>query len=89
MIFINFQHIIKELEPLGSVETDTDQTIISIVGNEIAQSEDILKKLFNSLDSVPVRMVSYGGSYHNISLLISSNYNKQALQSINSGVFGL
>ena len=85
----HLQHIIKELEPLGSVETDTDQTIISIVGNEIAQSEDVLKKLFNSLNSVPVRMVSYGGSYHNISLLIDSHYKKQALQSINSGVFGL
>jgi aspartate kinase len=85
----NLQHIIKELEPLGTVETDTDQTIISIVGNEIAQSEDILKKLFNSLDAIPVRMVSYGGSHHNISLLIASEYKKQALQSINAGVFGL
>ena len=85
----NLQQILKELEPLGTVETDTDQTIISIVGNEIAKSEDILKKLFNSLDAVPVRMVSYGGSPHNISLLISSNYKQQALQSINYGVFGL
>lgn len=85
----SLQHIIKELEPLGTVEVDTDQTIISIVGNEIAGSEDILKKLFNSLSNVPVSMVSYGGSPHNISLLISSNYKKQALQSINSGVFGL
>jgi len=85
----NLQHILKELEPLGTVETDTDQTIISIVGNEIAKSEDILKKLFNSLDSIPVRMVSYGGSPHNISLLIASNYKQQALQSINYGVFGL
>jgi len=85
----NLQHILKELEPLGTVETDTDQTILSIVGNEIAKSEDILKKLFNSLDAIPVRMVSYGGSPHNISLLISSNYKQQALQSINYGVFGL
>jgi aspartate kinase len=85
----NLQQIIKELEPLGTVDTDTDQTIISIVGNEIAQSQDILQKLFNSLSLVPVRMVSYGGSHHNISLLVPSNYKKKALQSINSGVFGL
>jgi aspartate kinase len=85
----NLQQIIKELEPLGTVDTDTDQTIISIVGNEIAQSQDILQKLFNSLSLVPVRMVSYGGSHHNISLLVPSNYKKTALQSINSGVFGL
>lgn len=85
----NLQHITKELEPLGTVEIDTDQTIISIVGNEIAQSELILKKLFNSLVNIPVRMVSYGGSPHNISLLVSSNYKQSALQSINYGVFGL
>jgi aspartate kinase len=85
----HLHQIIKELEPLGTIEIDTDQTIISIVGNEIAQSADILKKIFNSLNPIPVRMVSYGGSPHNISLLISSNDKKQALQSINSGVFGL
>jgi aspartate kinase len=85
----NLQQILKELEPLGTVETDTDQTIISIVGNEIIQSSDILKKIFNAIESIPVRMVSYGGSHHNVSLLISSNYKQSALQLINSGVFGL
>ena len=85
----NLKQILKELEPLGTVETDTDQTIISIVGNEIVESDDILKNIFNSIMSVPVRMVSYGGSHHNISILIGSNYKQQALQSINSGVFNL
>ena len=85
----HLQQIKKELEPLGTVEIDTDQTIISIVGNEIAGSEDILKKLFNSINTIPVSMVSYGGSPHNISLLIPLTYKQQALQSINSGVFGL
>ncbi|MBV9960846.1 MAG: aspartate kinase [Parafilimonas sp.] len=81
--------ILKELEPLGTVEIDTDQTIISIVGNEIAQSSDILEKIFTSLKSIQIRMVSYGGSNHNISLLISTNNKQKALQLINSGVFNL
>jgi len=85
----NLQHILKELQPLGTVETDTEQTIVSIVGNEIAQSTDILEKLFKSINNIPVRMVSYGGSHHNISLLIPSGYKQQALQAINSGVFNL
>ncbi len=85
----NLQQIIKELEPLGSVETDTDQTIVSIVGNEIAQSSEVLKKIFIAISEIPVRMVSYGGSRHNISLLIPSEYKQQTLQLINSGVFGL
>src|SRR6478609_3938122 len=81
--------IIKELEPFGTVEVEDNQTIISVVGNEIAETPDVLKKLFDAISSIPVRMVSYGGSRHNISLLISSHYKKEALQLINSGVFGL
>lgn len=85
----HLQQILKELEPLGTVETDTDQTIVSIVGNEIAESSDVLKKIFMAISEIPVRMVSYGGSRHNISLLIPSNYKQQTLQLINSSVFGL
>lgn len=85
----HLQQIIKELEPLGSVETDTDQTIVSIVGNEIAESSEVLKKIFVAISEIPVRMVSYGGSRHNISLLIPSDFKQQTLQLINSGVFGL
>ncbi len=86
---IHLQEIIQELEPFGTVETDTEQSIVSIVGNEIAETPDVLKKVFDALHTIPVRMVSYGGSRHNISLLIHSKYKKEALQLINSGVFGL
>ncbi len=83
------QEIIKELEPFGSVEAEDNLTIVSVVGNEIAETPEVLKKLFDAISTIPVRMVSYGGSRHNISLLINSQYKKEALQLINSGVFGL
>jgi aspartate kinase len=86
---INLDSIVKELEPFGSVEVDKDQTIVSIVGNEIAQTPDVLKKVFDAISIVPVRMVSYGGSRHNISLLVPAEYKKQTLQLLNQGVFGL
>jgi aspartate kinase len=81
--------IVKELEPFGTVDVDKDQTIVSIVGNEIAKTEDVLQKLFEAIKEVPVTMVSYGGSPHNISLLVPSAYKKQTLQLLNSGLFGL
>jgi aspartate kinase len=34
-------------------------------------------------------MVSFGGSIHNISMLVDSANKKQVLQQLNSGVFGL
>lgn len=81
--------ILKELEPFGSVEIDKDQTIISVVGNEISQTSNIMKKLFESIVNIPVRMVSYGGSPHNISLLVPAAYKTQILQQLNKGMFGL
>lgn len=81
--------IIKELEPFGTVEIDTNQSIVSIIGNEIMQSEDVMEKLFKSIKKIPVRMVSYGGSHHNISILIDTSHKIQTLQSLNIDLFGL
>ena len=82
------KEIIKELELFGTVEVDTNQTIVSIVGNEITETKDVLRKIFESIPEIPVRMVSYGGSRHNISLLVSREYKEQTMQQLNAGLFG-
>lgn len=81
--------IVRELEPFGTVDVEDKQTIVSIVGNEIAKTEDVLMKLFDAIREVPVTMVSYGGSPHNISLLVPSDYKTKTLQLLNKGLFGL
>jgi len=86
---VHLKEIVKELEPFGSIEVDKNQDIISVVGNEISQTEAMVKKLFGSIMNIPVRMVSYGGSPHNISLLVPVEYKNQILQQLNKGMFGL
>jgi len=81
--------IVKELGALGTVEVDDNQAIVCIVGNEIASDPQTLQKLFNSLTNIEVRMVSYGGSAHNISILVTDDQKKQVLQQLNEGLFGL
>jgi aspartate kinase len=83
------KEIVKELEPFGAISVEHDHSIISVVGNEIAQTPEILKRLFESLISVQVRMVSYGGSRHNVSLLVASEDKTRTLQLLNKGLFGL
>lgn len=85
----NLKQILKELEPFGTVSVESDHSIISVVGNEIAQTPGILEKLFDSLAEINVRMVSYGGSKHNVSLLVSSADKTKTLQLLNKGLFGL
>ncbi len=81
--------ITRELEALGTVEVDRNQTIISIVGNEITDTKDIMHHLFESMLNIPVRMISYGGSHHNISVLVPGEYKVQTLQVLNKGLFNL
>lgn len=81
------KEIVSELEAYGRVKIDRDQTIVSIVGNEINITENILSRVFQATSTVPVRMISYGGSSHNISLLIPQAYKVQALRALHSSLF--
>lgn len=85
----HLDRIESELKKFGTIEIDSNQTIISIVGNKITASEGVLKKIFDALNDIPVRMVSCGGSYNNISLLIDTSYKEKALIALNEGLFGL
>lgn len=83
----HLKEIVAELEKYGTVEVDKDQAIISIVGNQIAETKGVITKIMTCLDEYPIRMVSYGGSRHNISILVDSKLKNNALRSLNSGLF--
>lgn len=83
------KNIVMELSTFSSVELEFEQTIISIVGNEINSKNDVLNNLFACLTQIPITMVSYGGSVHNITLLVPNNYKNQTLKAINTGLFNL
>jgi len=86
---LHLNEIVTELNNIASVEVEHDQTIVSIVGNEIAKTDAVLTKLFQAINEIPVTMVNYGGSAHNISLLIPSEHKVKTLQLINKGLFNL
>ncbi len=79
--------ITQELEAFGVVEVDTDQSIVCIVGNMVSETEGAAIKIFEALKNVPVRMISYGGSRHNISVVVEAKNKQKALQALNSGLF--
>jgi len=83
------QDIVKDLAPFGTIEIDSNQVIVAVVGNEIAKTETIVKKLFASIANTPIRMVSYGGSPHNISLLVDGVHKEALLKQLNKGMFGM
>ena len=76
----------SELREFGIVSVDKGQTIISIVGHDIVQDERSMD-IFAALKGMPVRMISYGGSNNNISILIDSASKKDALRSLSGHLF--
>ena len=85
----SLEAIVKELQPFGDVEVLTGQSIIAIVGNDLSESAGILAKIFTALQTVNIGMVSFGGSTHNVSILVPTENKTVTLQLLNSGVFGL
>ncbi|WP_448520082.1 aspartate kinase [Rhodoflexus sp.] len=83
------QEIVADLQQFSTVEVEHGQTIICIVGDMMAQEQDHLARVLDSVRGIPIRMVSYGGSRNNISLLVNSNYKNDVLKALNKGIFGL
>lgn len=83
----HIDQILRDLKPYGQVVVDADQTIICVVGNFVAEQKGVVNKIFDALLEIPVRMISYGGSRHNISLLIDSKNKVKALEKLNEHLF--
>ena len=85
----HLDEIIRELTKLGTVEVDHDQSIICVVGDFLIDKYGHVARILHSLQSIPIRMISYGGSQNNISLLVAHQDKKRALNKLNSGLFEL
>jgi len=83
----NLGAIVAELKKFCSVEVDEDLTIICVVGNLGAEKEGYALKIFDSLKKIPIRMISYGGSENNVSVLVKTELKKDALRALNAGLF--
>ena len=79
--------IVAELKAFGTGEVDQNQTIICVVGDFIEERSGSSLEIFEALKAIPLRMISYGGSKNNISVLINTTHKVEALQQLNEGIF--
>jgi aspartate kinase len=79
--------IVDELKKYGTVTVDTNMCIICVVGDLDWSNIGFETIALEAMKSIPVRMVSYGGSNYNISFLIREEDKKRALQSLSDTLF--
>ena len=77
----------QELRDFGTVEIDRDQTIICVVGDFGWDTHGYASRVLDAVKHIPVRMISYGGSDYNISLLLQTAHKVESLRSLHNRLF--
>lgn len=85
----NLDAILNELKKFGTVKVDKNMCIICVVGDLDWENEGCESLATEAIKDIPVRMISYGGSNHNISYLIKDEDKKRALQALNDKLFNI
>jgi aspartate kinase len=79
--------ITRELNIFGSVEVDVNQSIVCVVGDFGTETHGYATRVLEAVKHIPLRMISYGGSSYNISILIKTGDKIEALRSLHNRLF--
>jgi len=83
----HLEDIIRSLSSIGAVEVERNQTIICIVGDFRPDRVGSAPEIFEALNHLPVKMISYGGSENSVSILINTSDKTEALRSLSDKLF--
>ena len=83
----HLKEILDELKKIGTVSVDRDMVIICVVGDLTWDNIGFEAKVVEALKDIPVRMISYGGSNYNISLLVKAEDKKRSLIALSEQLF--
>jgi aspartate kinase len=83
----HLENIVAELKKYGAVTVDKDMMIVCVVGDLKWENVGFAAQIIDAVKDIPVRMISFGGSNFNVSLLINSSDKKRTLQALSDHLF--
>ncbi|MGE5348495.1 MAG: aspartate kinase [Actinomycetota bacterium] len=81
------EEILRSLASIGHVEVERNQTIICVVGDFRPDRIGSAPEIFEALNEIPVKMISYGGSENSVSILINTTDKITALRELSKKLF--
>jgi aspartate kinase len=79
--------IVDKLRSFGEVIVEDQLSIICLVGYFPPEQVGISTQVLTALDTIPIRMISFGGSLHNISIIVRSEDKIEALNKLHQHIF--
>ena len=83
--FLN--EIVHHLKKYGTVSVDLDMCLVCVVGDMDWENVGLESRVLEAMKDIPVRMVGYGGSTYNISMIVKEEDKERALQSLSKQLF--
>jgi aspartate kinase len=78
--------LITDLSELGEIRVYSNQSVICVVGDFGAEKEAMALSVLSALNSIPIRMISYGGSDINVTLVVSSEDKVEAINKLHNNL---
>lgn len=79
--------IVSDLMEFGTVTVDRNMTIVCVVGDMDWHNTGFESRAIEAMKDIPVRMISYGGSNYNISMVVRSEDKVVALNRLSNKLF--
>jgi aspartate kinase len=70
---VDLQVLERDLGELGSVNSQTDKSIVCLVGRDLFRRSAVVSDLLAAVDPAHVRLISFGSSEINLSLVVDSS----------------
>jgi aspartate kinase len=81
------EQICGELRQFSEVDTEPEQAIVCLVGDNIRYTPGVAMKVFCALDGINIRMISQGASLLNLSFVVAEADLKRAVASLHQEFF--
>jgi aspartate kinase len=79
--------ICEELSEFSEVSTEPGQAIVCLVGENIRYTPGVASRVFKSLESVNIRMISQGASLLNLSVVVAERHLRIAVEALHNEFF--
>lgn len=83
----NIDSVVEKLSEFADVTIDTDKAQISIVGQNLLQSGDVMPKFSAAIRGLHVYMISQGASLINVSIVVDKDNLRETVNNIHNSLF--
>jgi aspartate kinase len=81
------EEIVNELRQFAEVDSERDQAIVCLVGDNIRYTPGVAKRVFGALDGINIRMISQGASLLNLSFVVAEKDIRRTVEALHEEFF--